>query len=583
MAVTVAEILNLPIMQDAVVVAGAKGLGSDIRWVHVSELLDIARLLKGGELLLTTGMGWSVPPEQQVRYVFELAERHVAAVAISLAAFGREVPPAMIAAADQVDLPLIAFTRECAFVQLTEEVHTLIVNRHYAQFRQAEEVAHQLNRAALQKQDATEILRILYQVVKSPVACVSYDENGRGGRLGAESSIDWAERDEGRLRSYYPPGEWGAALIAELAERDPGGGPAGGDEPAALGAGDPAAPLTVPVRLGRRTVDVWLQPILVSGERWGSLAVLQSGRHLTEVERLVVDRAAVTLAYEILRRRSLREQRRGTLSRLAESLLCGPISDVNQVFRRARGLGHELEDRWFSAAVVQPPATARQTEVEQRTVATCARIGLGHLFTWKAGRMHLVLYAAGESGLRSQMAALARELEPSPAAGKGAAPAGLMLGFGRIRYGPERLDESRKQAEFTIALREAYPDRSTEAFFDTTGVHRLFVSGIDPEELHRFVQEELGALLHLEGSERALMLESLRIMLDTNLAVASASRLLGLSRQTVYQRRARLEELLRCQLDCPQKRLSLSLALNALDFESLTAAGTLGQVGRENR
>ncbi|HYG59737.1 MAG TPA: PucR family transcriptional regulator ligand-binding domain-containing protein, partial [Symbiobacteriaceae bacterium] len=125
MAVTVAEILNLPIMQNAVVVAGTKGLGSDIRWVHVSELLDIARLLKGGELLLTTGMGLSVSPEAQERYVYGLAERNVAAVAISLPAFGREVPPAMVAAADAVGLPLIAFTRECPFVQLTEEVHTL--------------------------------------------------------------------------------------------------------------------------------------------------------------------------------------------------------------------------------------------------------------------------------------------------------------------------------------------------------------------------------------------------------------------------------------------------------------------------
>ncbi|HYG59638.1 MAG TPA: helix-turn-helix domain-containing protein, partial [Symbiobacteriaceae bacterium] len=130
----------------------------------------------------------------------------------------------------------------------------------------------------------------------------------------------------------------------------------------------------------------------------------------------------------------------------------------------------------------------------------------------------------------------------------------------------------RKQAEFTLALRQANPARSIGAFFEATGVYRLFVSGIDPGELHRFVQEELGALLHLEETERSLMLESLRVMLDTNLAMANTSRVLGLSRQTVYQRRDRLEELLRCQLDDPQKRLSLSLALNALDFESLAVS-----------
>ena len=40
------------------VVAGEEWLGRLVRWVHAIELPDAARLLRGGELVLTTGIAF---------------------------------------------------------------------------------------------------------------------------------------------------------------------------------------------------------------------------------------------------------------------------------------------------------------------------------------------------------------------------------------------------------------------------------------------------------------------------------------------------------------------------------------------
>ena len=55
---TVSDVLALPVIQQgrAAVVAGAGGLDRRVRWVHVAEIADIGPLLKGGELVLTTGI-----------------------------------------------------------------------------------------------------------------------------------------------------------------------------------------------------------------------------------------------------------------------------------------------------------------------------------------------------------------------------------------------------------------------------------------------------------------------------------------------------------------------------------------------
>jgi hypothetical protein len=55
---SVSEILSLPELASGEprIVAGRRGLDNGVRWVHISELSDIATLLSGGELLLTTGI-----------------------------------------------------------------------------------------------------------------------------------------------------------------------------------------------------------------------------------------------------------------------------------------------------------------------------------------------------------------------------------------------------------------------------------------------------------------------------------------------------------------------------------------------
>jgi len=60
---TVADVLRMPEVRRGHprVVAGQGALGNPVRWVHVSELADTAPLLRGGELVLTTGRSGQLP------------------------------------------------------------------------------------------------------------------------------------------------------------------------------------------------------------------------------------------------------------------------------------------------------------------------------------------------------------------------------------------------------------------------------------------------------------------------------------------------------------------------------------------
>ena len=122
-SVTVGDVLALPSAAGARVVAGHRGMNRPVRWVHISELLDIARLLNGGEFLLTTGMGFrDAGPAELQAYVASLAEAGVAALGLELVQWFTEPPAALVDACERHGLPLVTWRSEVRFRQIAEEV-----------------------------------------------------------------------------------------------------------------------------------------------------------------------------------------------------------------------------------------------------------------------------------------------------------------------------------------------------------------------------------------------------------------------------------------------------------------------------
>lgn len=107
---------------DLVLVAGERGSGASIRWVHTSELPDPAPWLSGGELLLTTGMGLYGGPEVQGEYLRRLISARVAGLGFGLGFGFDTVPEALVAPANRCDFPIIGVPYKTPFIAISEWV-----------------------------------------------------------------------------------------------------------------------------------------------------------------------------------------------------------------------------------------------------------------------------------------------------------------------------------------------------------------------------------------------------------------------------------------------------------------------------
>src|SRR3954466_5466108 len=165
---SLADVLELPVVRRALpeVVVGDGALDRAIRWAHVIEMPDPDDLLKGGELVLTTGLGASEAPGA---WTASLVHQGMAALAVELGSSWRDVPSEVVAGCARAGVPVVAFHRPVRFIEITEAVHSAVVNAQYALLARGEEIHRRFTELILRGRGAPEILAELCAEVGNPV------------------------------------------------------------------------------------------------------------------------------------------------------------------------------------------------------------------------------------------------------------------------------------------------------------------------------------------------------------------------------------------------------------------------------
>ncbi|KAB1926889.1 PucR family transcriptional regulator, partial [Micromonospora sp. ALFpr18c] len=572
---TVREVLALdPVRHGAPrVVAGDAGLDRPVRWVHVAEVPDIATLLGGGELVLTTGIGLPGDDAGLRAFIGDLADVGVSGLVVEL---GRRyvsgVPRVMVATAERRGLPLVELRRATPFVRITEAVHALIVDAQLTELRATEEIHQRFNDLSVEGADATEVIRQAAELSGCPVVLenlsrqvLGYDPAGES----AELLLDGWEQHSRRIRpagrtAYDPDSGW---LVTAVGARGQDWGrlllrwPASGDVPSAR-AGAPAA--GPPTRL-----------------------------------TILIERAASTLALGRLIRRDAEGLERQIHRTLLTALL-DHSRPVDEVALRAKALGVVLDRRHLVGVMVRHRAddpageggpeagqarlrdlseavgqalreaklTALTSAVDDNSVGALLALpdpaAEDRALSAFAGALRRVRLDAGTGRAPSggDASRSASGAEPSRGAGAGAVIVAAGSGVGSLREARRSLVEARQIAE------AARRDRRDLPIFrlphvDLAGLLHLLR---DEPRLQTFVERELGALLEYDARHpREQLLDTLRAYLEQGRNKSAAAAAAHLSRPAFYERLARIARILDVDLDSVEASLSLHVALLALE------------------
>jgi purine catabolism regulator len=506
------------------VLSGADRLDRPVRWVHVSEVREVAGLLEGDELILSTGLAMSGGTAEAVAYVHELVDAGAAGLVVELGERYPSVAPEVVTVARETGFPLVVLHAQARFVLITEEVHRAIVADRFDFVRFAQDVHETFTALSLEGGGADDIVRAGAEIAGSSM--VLEDLNRRVvafhavGRPAEGLLADWVRR------SRLCPRQPGTALVG---------------------------------------VEGWLTtPVGTHGQEWGRLVVPNP---TADQQRLgmLVERAAQALQLSRMVERdelSLQFQAQGGL--LTE-LLEGRIGDEAAALTRARAVGLVPGSRYVAAAVHLGGGGAdtvhqvrrRLTERVSRALTTARLSGIVGVVGDQVGLLLAVPARSREDAVLSGFA------EALHGDGSGEAVSiGVGIGTATL-LGAAR---SLRTAQHVARVAEGVPGPA-RAYHRQADIRLpgLMAQLHGDPRVQAFVEAELDPLLEHEARHGGGLLELLRQLIAVGGNKAELARVSHRSRPSLYAKIAQIEAVLGVPLDDPASRLSLGVALMAHD------------------
>lgn len=514
--VTVKDILQRKHFECIEVIAGKEGLNRSVKWVHVVDVTNIRNLLNGNELILSTGVAWKENKELFISLVEQLIESEAAGLCIEIGTYTTLIPPEILIIANKSNFPIILFHKEVPFVEITQDIHTLLINHQYQIISDLESYSQALNKKLLQMKHYVEILTFIQQYLKIQVV-IKFQTN----------EIQFVPKVLEHERK---------AILERITQHDH----------------NPSS----------KIANICIQLL---GDNYAELFILSKDRTLTEFDQLILDRTGTALAQFLLRELYVEEKRRVEEVEWLMKWLEGeqdeesiteymayhlpPIQIKGAVvcvcrlapFEQYSNLDLTYFKLYFRTILEQQGFSL--LAVEKRFTITFILLNKRNSLTWKQ-RLKEGLHKLTESDNKFQ----------------------LVMAIGKYVENLKDIPFSYKTAVETNEIQNKGLKEDKISFYDDLHIIRLISLLNRHVNLQELVHEYLKPVIDYDEKYNGKLMETLKTYLACNGSKQETAKKLYVVRQTLYHRIDKLEKLLGEDFMEHEKRLAIELMLASHDY-----------------
>jgi PucR family transcriptional regulator, purine catabolism regulatory protein len=555
-APTVREAMSFGGFAKARLVAGARGLNRPIEWVRLMETPETVRLLRPHDLLLTTAFAIKDDPAAQAALVAGVARAEGAGLVVKPERYLRTLPAGMIAEADRLDLPLFELDDEVPFVDVMEPLLERIINAEHWRLKRSLEIHTRFTELVLDGKGVNEIARTLSDLLDCAVSIEDASFHllaHAGGSANDPHRKETIARHGTPARVIYDPQVQRA--LREIEHR--------------------RHPMKVPAfpHVGMNKERI-IAPILASHQVLGYISVIDAPPEQEDLATMAVEQAALVVAMALTKEREVAEVEARVRGEFLDDLVQGTFGDEAAAQRRARHLGYPIQGAHIymrvdiddfrtllrSKQVTEDAIQALKREYFRRVSgvvrANHPRVLLGAHSDAIFALLPLGLGAdAGEAQRRTT--ALGVQVQEAVASWKPGFT--VSVGFSAPVEAPGGVAGAHREVEAVMETLSRLKRWGQVVSVPELGLTGL-LAGVNHERLIEFSQRHLGSLLEHDRARSADLVQTLRAYLETGEQLAAARRL-DIHPNTLRYRLDRIREITGAELDDPETRLNLAVAL----------------------
>lgn len=556
MGLRVSEILKLPILDDAKVVAGKKGLGHEVSSVTVGEVPDIGDWLTGNELVLSTFFAVDTDSKAQAGYTRKIINAGAAGLLVKPGRFIKAVDPAIIKLGNQYSFPIVEIPSDVRWTHIVASISEHIVDEHLSLLRRSQDIHQRFIDVIIGGGSWQSIADTAAELLGKPVVL--------------EDSFHEV------LAQAVPEGADGD-IIDEFESLKK----AAAGEKQKRGRKRPERYQRVPLIKGRKFPAKVTVPVTVSHDVLGYVSSFEVDARLNELDLVALEGAATVAAVEMGRERVRMEAETRLRGDFVDDLVANEFEAGPTMLQRASFLGGDLSKGCLvliadidSFGDYVHGRKLKEQEVQQiknRFFVGVKQVIRAHhenaLLTPKSDNVIAFLPPLADNdgdklmsvtrGTAVQIQKRCRELLPGLS---------ISVGLGRFHANPAETKRAYRESQSALQVSQRLGEIGAIATFDDMGIYKLLISALeeDPEEVKSFYGETIARVEEYDSKHKTDLLGTLETYLANDRSVAATAKTLFTHRHTIRYRLGRIADLTGLDVQKSEDQEKLSFGLKAM-------------------
>lgn len=539
------ELLALPYLKGATVVAGHKGMSRPVKSVNIMDAPDIAQFVKANELLLTNAYAIKDTPSEFIRIIEQMVHKQSSGLFIKTKRFLYEIPQDVIDLANELDFPIVELTMQYSLGEVLNHTIEFILEKQTEQLRYALDMHKQFSDMMIKGRGLPQLIETLasilncYTVLSDELNNIVASASPGNGRQAEQIPLDVALR-----------------RLSSLRESSAAGLPIGN-----LCLWDTELP---------NSLEVSFYPI-ETFSRQSCLTLIRAAQPPQAnkpFNQLVIEQAINIIEFEWIKRHAVKERSRRFKNEFFSDLMEGSIHSEDDIYNKGRKY-NIIRDEPYCCIIAKADPSEHSFPGKSSKSASISKDIIYDRLKQQLLNHHLSFALFTKNDYYGILLHISRDMPPSAVVEKLIvvqqamfARYHLPMSFGIGTASDSMITIHLSYEEAVEALRSGYRQQKNmfiESYKakETEDLLRLVPSDI----LKEYCSMTFKEVLDLEAKERQEMQRTIQVFLENQCSISETAKKLFVHRNTVIYRIRKYERLSQRSLLDPSDTLRIRLAL----------------------